>query len=71
MVSVSRDELTVLCHWGIIFLAISINVLFLLLYVILGYCLSAMFENVSVASLLSVPVDFISYTFSGIFLQLR
>ncbi|KAL1141029.1 hypothetical protein AAG570_000955 [Ranatra chinensis] len=35
-----------------------------------GCCLSAMFENVSTASLLSVPVDFISYCFSGIFLQL-
>ncbi|XP_014276473.1 protein scarlet isoform X2 [Halyomorpha halys] len=35
-----------------------------------GYCISAMFENISMASLLSVPIDFISYTFSGIFLQL-
>lgn len=35
-----------------------------------GYCISAMFENISTGSLLSVPLDFISYTFSGLFLQL-
>ncbi|KAK9512053.1 hypothetical protein O3M35_000564 [Rhynocoris fuscipes] len=35
-----------------------------------GCCISAMFDNISVASMISVPVDFISYTFSGIFIQL-
>ncbi|XP_073980155.1 protein scarlet-like isoform X2 [Rhodnius prolixus] len=36
-----------------------------------GCCVSAMFENIRTASLFSVPVDLISYTFCGIFIQLR
>uniref|UniRef100_A0A0A9Y0I9 Protein scarlet n=2 Tax=Lygus hesperus TaxID=30085 RepID=A0A0A9Y0I9_LYGHE len=35
-----------------------------------GCCISAMFENTRTASLLAVPFDFVSYTFSGLFLQL-
>uniref|UniRef100_A0A1B6K9B6 ABC transporter domain-containing protein n=1 Tax=Graphocephala atropunctata TaxID=36148 RepID=A0A1B6K9B6_9HEMI len=35
-----------------------------------GCCMSAMFENIASASLLVVPIDFITYTFSGIFLHL-
>ncbi|XP_039289944.1 protein scarlet isoform X1 [Nilaparvata lugens] len=35
-----------------------------------GCFISAMFENIATASLLFVPLDFISYTFCGLFLQL-
>ncbi|XP_075230774.1 protein scarlet-like [Lycorma delicatula] len=35
-----------------------------------GCFISALFENITTASLLSVPIDFVSYTFSGLFLQL-
>lgn len=35
-----------------------------------GFCVSAMFESLATASLLSVPLDFVSYVFSGIFIHL-
>ncbi|XP_014245629.1 protein scarlet-like [Cimex lectularius] len=35
-----------------------------------GCCLSAAFENLPSASMLAIPLDLVSYTFSGIFLQL-
>lgn len=35
-----------------------------------GCCVSAMFESLSTASLLFVPLDFLSYVFSGIFIHL-
>lgn len=39
--------------------------------IVTGCCLSAMFEDVASASLLIVPVDVITYTFSGMFLGLE
>ncbi|XP_072155103.1 protein scarlet isoform X2 [Bemisia tabaci] len=36
-----------------------------------GACLSATFESINTASLVSVPVDFIGSTFGGLFIQLR
>ncbi|OXU26318.1 hypothetical protein TSAR_007761 [Trichomalopsis sarcophagae] len=36
----------------------------------IGYLMSAVFESVNAASLLSVPIDFVTLIFSGIFLQI-
>uniref|UniRef100_A0A1B6FJA2 ABC transporter domain-containing protein n=1 Tax=Cuerna arida TaxID=1464854 RepID=A0A1B6FJA2_9HEMI len=35
-----------------------------------GCCMSAIFENISTASLVLVPLDFITYTFCGLFIHL-
>jgi hypothetical protein len=54
---------------------IIVQVTFLLHYFIqyifiTGYLMSAIFKSINTASLLSVPIDFLTLIFSGLFLQL-